>query len=45
VGAIVRVSGAGTMFPRKEVSQPGAEILHFARELILLYCLLLGQCS
>jgi hypothetical protein len=34
VSAIVRVSGAGTMFTGAEVSQAGAEILHFARELI-----------
>jgi hypothetical protein len=33
-GAIVRAFGAGTMFPGAEVSRTGAEILHFARELI-----------
>jgi hypothetical protein len=31
-GAIVRVSGVGTMFPGAEVSQAGDEILHFERE-------------
>jgi hypothetical protein len=33
-GSIVKVCGAGTMFPGAKVSQAGAKIFYFARELI-----------